>query len=81
MDKSSRKLKPEVTSAKLRSDGYHTLTFTPHVWKESRLIEVPEKRGGTSLAVEHMFQCLKTGTVRRFGLDETDGYDLRGVVH
>lgn len=64
--------RPETTRAFLISGGYRKPVTTVHHYKTSRKVSVKDHKGVESTAWEHLFQCTRTGAIRRWGLDDVE---------
>ena len=74
----ARPPRPETTRAFLLSAGFRKPTTTIHHYKTSRLVTAKDAKGIESPAWEHLYQCTRTGAVRRWGLDDVGGVGTAG---
>jgi hypothetical protein len=66
MSTSKNPPKPETTKAMLITAGIHKPTFTLHHYLETKAARL---RNGAPVW-EFLFKCFKTGTIRRWGVEE-----------
>ncbi len=84
--------KPQTTRAILISRGYDRPVATVHLYHSTHPVEIPGVFEGAPIgyAWEHLFQCFKTGALRRWGtehrepgmvIDEPSDPDPEGAVN
>lgn len=61
--------KPETTNAFLISAGIRKPAYTLHHYYETR----PTRTKEGARIWEHLYKCIRTGAVRRWGIEEREG--------